>query len=332
MKLLVLGLGSMGKRRIRNLQSLSSNEILGFDVRADRRQESEQKYGIRTVNTFEDALREDVDAFIISTPPETHVKYATAAVERNKPFLMEATVVAEGLEELNRKCKEKNLVAAPSCTMRFHPAVKIMKKLLDEGAIGRVLAFTHHCGNYLPDWHPYEDYRSFYAARRQTGAAKEMVPFELVWLTWILGDISEISCLKGKTSSLDADIDDVYQLLLRFANGALGNMLVDVVSRDSVRSTRIVGEKGTIQWSWPANLVRFYKASDGAWEEVHVDEGEPEKYYKAGEKMYIEEMNCFLRAVKREGPYIHSFDDDIRVLNLLAAAERSSKKGTHVRT
>jgi len=46
MKFLVIGLGSMGKRRVRNLQALGMENIIGFDPRADRRAEAAEKYGI----------------------------------------------------------------------------------------------------------------------------------------------------------------------------------------------------------------------------------------------------------------------------------------------
>jgi hypothetical protein len=99
-----------------------------------------------------------------------------------------------------------------------------------------------------------------------------------------------------------------------------------------VRSTRIIGEDGTIQWVWPENIVRLFEAKHEAWRETRIDEGMPEKGYKAGEKMYIDEMSCFLEAVKGQGRYIHSLDDDLKILSLLHAAERSSIEGRHVRT
>jgi predicted dehydrogenase len=108
-------------------------------------------------------------------------------------------------------------------------------------------------------------------------------------------------------------------------------MLVDVVSRDTMRSTRIVGEEGTVRWTWPPNLLRLYKAKQQTWEEIQIDEGAPEKGYKAGEKMYVDEMSCFLGAVKGERQYIHNFDDDVRILRLLQAAERSATEGKHVK-
>jgi predicted dehydrogenase len=181
MKFLIVGLGSMGKRRIRNLKYLKAGEIIGFDTMEARRNEAEEKYGIKTFDNFDKAIKEEPDALVISTPPDLHVKYAMEAAKHNKHFFMEASVVDEGIAELIVLCRSKKIVAAPSCTMRFQSSIKKLKELADSKVIGDVLLFTHHSGQYLPDWHPWEDYRKFYVARRATGAVREIVSFELVW-------------------------------------------------------------------------------------------------------------------------------------------------------
>ena len=154
MKFLVVGLGSMGKRRIRNLQYLEAGEITGFDLREDRCQEAEKKYGIKSFKVFEEAIMENPDIFIISTPPDQHIEYALIAAKSNKHFFTEVGLSTEGIDELVTLSKKKNIVAAVSCSMRFHPAVQVIKKLVKKKEIGRILAFTHHCGHFLPDWHP----------------------------------------------------------------------------------------------------------------------------------------------------------------------------------
>lgn len=320
----------MGKRRIRNLQHLKAGEMIGFDLREDRRREAEERYKIKTFGDFEKAMAEDPDALVISTPPDLHMKYAIIAAKENKHFFTEASVVDDGMEELIRLIKGKRIVAAPSCTMRFHPAIKKIKELVDERAVGRPLVFTHHSGQYLPDWHPWEDYRKFYAAKKKTGAAREIVPFELVWLTWVLGDVKVISCFKGKISDLDVEIDDVYQLLLKFKSGLLGHLLVDVVARYPTRHFRLLGEEGVIEWNWNTNLVRLYRAEEKSWESYPADEGMPEKGYIIGEGMYTEEMRSFLKAINGEAEYPYTFEEDWKILKLLYDAERSSDTGVHV--
>lgn len=330
MKFLVVGLGSMGKRRIRNLQRLKAGEIIGFDLRGDRRKEAEEKYGIKTFGDLKKAMATDPDALVISTPPDLHMKYAMIAAKNNKHFFTEASVVDEGMDELITLCKDKKIVVAPSCTMRFNPSVQKIKELVETSAVGKPLTFTYHSGQYLPDWHPWEDYRKFYVARKKTGAAREIVPFELVWLTWVFGEIDEISCFKGKVSSLDVEIDDVYQIILKFKSGVLGHMLIDVVSRVPYRVFRLMGEEGVVAWDWSKKKVEVFTAKDKRWKEFLVEEGGPERGYIAGEKMYVDEMNRFLKAIKGEEKYPYTFEEDREILGLLHAAEKSSEKGKHV--
>jgi predicted dehydrogenase len=333
MKFLVVGLGSMGKRRIRNLQYLRAGTIVGFDTREDRAKEAEEKYKIRAFIDFDEAMKTNPDALIISTPPDLHMKYARIAAMSNKHFFTEVNVVDEGLDELINLCKDRRTVAAPSCTMRFNSSVKRIKKVVDRNEIGRPLAFTYHSGQYLPDWHPWEDYRKFYVAKRKTGAAREIVSFELVWLTWIFGGIEAVSCFKGKTSILDIDIDDIYQVLLKFENGVFGHMQVDAVSRVADRSCKIFGENGVVFWNWGED-VRVYTAKDKQWRRYQEKKGVSVVGYdeKIREEPYIEEMKQFIKAVRKEEKYPYTLEEDRSVLELLYAAEESSDKQEHVKT
>ena len=172
MKFLVVGLGSMGKRRIRNLKQLSQNNIIGFDPRNDRCAESHEKYGIETFTDISLALKEKPDAMIISTPPDLHMHYAKIAINNKIHFFTEASVVQEEMDEVIQKLKNSNIIGSPSCTMRYHPIILKVNELIISDKIGKPLAFLYHSGQYLPDWHPWEDYRTFYVSKRKTGACR----------------------------------------------------------------------------------------------------------------------------------------------------------------
>lgn len=332
MKFLIVGLGSMGKRRVRNLQYLKAGDIIGFDVRQDRTKEVEEKYKIRIFTDFDDAMAENPDALVISTPPDLHTKYARIAATNNKHFFTEASVVEEGIDELVVLCKNKQIVAAPSCTMRFNPSIRKIKEIIDSGVIGKPLAFAYHSGQYLPDWHPWEDYRKFYVAKRETGAAREIVSFELVWLTWIFGAIDIISCFDEKVSKLDVDIDDLYQIMMKFKNGVNGYMQIDVISRVPDRSCKIFSEEGVIFWNWGEG-VKVYTAKDKQWNNYPEKSGTSVEGYseKIKEEPYIEEMNSFIRAIRKEGKYPYTLEEDKSVLELLYATEKSSREKIHIK-
>ncbi len=327
---LVIGLGSMGKRRIRNLQRLGLTTIVGFDPREDRRTEASSQYGVKTVATIEDGFAATPDAVVISTPPDLHVRYARQAVANDLPFFMEASVVDDDMERLREEAERAGVVAAPSCTLRFQPSIKKMKELIDGGRIGDALTYTYHSGQYLPDWHPWEDYRKFYAGQRRTGACREIVPFELVWLTWLLGPVDRITAMKAKVSTLDVGIVDAYQVLVRHRVRTLGPLLVEVLAREAIRRCTIVGSDGTIVWDWSGKRVLLYDAKTKATTEFVEDHGTVHPGYVHAEEPYVDEIRAYLDACDGRAPWPYTLQDDIGILGLLRSAEQSSDDGRTV--
>lgn len=327
MKFLVVGLGSMGKRRVRNLQFLKERDIVGFDPRADRRAETAEKYGIQVFGSFEDAMALQPDALVISTPPELHFQYAKQAIEAGKHFFSEVGVGTEGIDPLIQMTKGKSLVAAPSCTLRFHPLVAMIKNVVDSGELGNILTFSSHSGQYLPDWHPWESYEDFWVSKRQTGACREQFVLEAIWLTWILGPIQAISCFKNKLTTLDTDIDDSYQMIVRLEKGRLGHLMLDVVSRVPCRSGRLFSEEGVLEWSLTEKYVRVYTASNKQWRELKEPEHQTEKGYIHAEKMYIDEMNHFVKAIRGEATWMYPLTADRQIQEALEAADQSAETG-----
>lgn len=327
----VIGLGSMGKRRVRNLTRIGLPRVIGFDPREDRRIEArEQTPTLELVSDVNDGYAAAPDAVVISTPPDLHTSYARDAVRHGLPFFTEASVVDDDADRLLEESRQAGVVAAPSCTLRFQPSIKRMKELVDAGRIGTLLAFTHHSGQYLPDWHPWEDYRRFYAGQRRTGACREIVPFEFIWLTWLAGEVRNVTAYRAKVSDLDVDIDDVYQVLTRHDGGAIGHLLVDVLAREPIRRTTLIGSLGTLHWEWAERTVTLYEASTKAHTTFTEDIGTVQAGYVHAEEPYVEEMRAYLAAVAGERPWPYPLEDDLAMLRLLQAAERSSDEGRHI--
>ena len=327
MKFLVIGLGSMGKRRIRNLQALGYTELAGFDPRTDRRAEAQANYGIAVFDAFETALRKHKpDALIISTSPKQHMFYAWQGRELGLPCFIEASVVeADRILALSQAIKGSGLVMAPSCTMRYFPGPKLVKELLGKGTIGRPLNINYQTGQYLPDWHPWEPITDFYVSDRETGGCREIVPFELTWLDDIFGLSEPLFCVKTRLTDLQADIDDIYHCLLRYPGGGLANITVDVISRPVAgRELRILGSDGVLVMSADENCVRYVAGKSQEWVRIDLGGGTVETGYINPEEPYIAEMADFVAAVRARDPlrFPNSLEDDWRVLNTLARLEQ----------
>lgn len=328
---LVVGLGSMGRRRVRNMAALGIGRIIGFDTREDRRLESVERYGIETVTTFDAGMALDPDALIISTPPHRHLEYAHGAIAAGVHFFMEANCFIEGMAELVDALRDAKLVAAPSRTWWFVEDVKKIKELLDAGALGTPAMFQHHCGHALPLWHPWEDYRTFYGGWADAkGAGWDMVGFELYGLTRLFGPVKSLSAMYGKRATFDAPIDDTFQLNLEFAAGALGHAMIEVVSPVSYRTLRVVSETGVIAWDHVAHTVDLFTAAGGEWTHFALDPGHSEPMYHAAEEPYIEEMDTFFRAVTGQAPYPATFEDELAMMRLVDGVRESQETGRRV--
>lgn len=333
MKFLVIGLGSMGKRRVRNLIALGYKEMIaGFDLREERRAEAE-KYGITTYDSFEDAMSEHKpNVFVISTPPNLHMHYAYIAEKNSIHCFIEASVVdADKILELSNIIKEKNILMAPSCTMRFYPAPMKIKELIEQDKIGKVLNYNYQTGQYLPDWHPWEKISDFYVSNPDTGGCREIVPFELTWLNDIFGDAQPLACVRRKLTDMPADIDDIYHCLLSYPDNVIGNLTVEVVSRPrATREIRILGSLGEIVYNADDNQVKYINTDMDDWEVINFNLGTIEAGYINPEEPYINEVKAFVNALKKvengeKSDYPNSLEDDYKILKTLYKLEDISE-------
>lgn len=329
MKFLIIGLGSMGKRRIRCLKELGFNDIYGIDVRIERCNEVRELYEIETVHLENQGnIFEKVDAYIISVPPDLHHIYMKKAIEYGKHFFVEASVVDTDMTEIIKAIKDINIVAAPSATMQFHPAVQKIKTLINNSELGSVSNFFYQSGQYLPDWHTYENVSDFYVSKKETGGAREIVPFELTWLTDIFGWPTKVSGQVKKTIDIVGaeTIDDTYNILLDFDNYS-GVLTVDVVSRFATRRLLINGSKKQLIWDWNKNVIEIYDPELKVWDVMNYDSGKAENGYNEnlGETMYIDEIKTFIDAINKGSSFINTLDKDYEVLQLLYAIESSSQ-------
>jgi len=331
MKFLVVGLGSMGKRRIRNLITLGydAKKIAGFDIRSERCEEAESLYAIASFGNFTDAIESfSPQAIIISTDPSCHMDYAEPAFDLGLHCFIEASVTElERIKGLCNKLKDSSLVIAPSNTMRYYPGPSLIRKIIEKELIGKPLILNYHTGQYLPDWHPWENIEDFYVSRRETGGAREIVPFELAWINEIFGNPAPICGVKDKLAAFQADIDDIYCCLLRYPNGMIANVTIDVISRPkATRSLMILGSEGKIIFDGDKNSVRYINTSMSDWAETFFDSGTVEEGYINPEEPYIAEVRDFIAAIEKVDRKIfpNSLEKDIEVLALLNRLEMMS--------
>lgn len=343
MKFLIIGLGSMGKRRIRNLQQINQNDIIGFDIKPERREEAKKNYNITTFETIDDSWNENPDAVIISTSPKQHFEYAKKSAKGKIPFFTEInTMSISQMNELIKIINKNQTIGIPSCNLRFHPLVKKLKNLVDKKIIGKSLYFNLHSGAYLPDWHPWEKIDQFYVSEKETGGGRDELAWELTWIFWVMGPPKNIIANTVKLGDFEANILDTYDILIEFQNGSIGHILVDVISLPFIRTCEIMGTEGTIRWDWDESQIRYNSKKNRKW--ILYRESELIKGYKIErqqkgfaisenlglQESYIEEMKNFIEVIQNKKEIDYTFEDEKNQLTVMYAAEKSFETGRKI--
>ncbi len=321
-KFLVIGCGSIGTRHIVNLLALGAGEIVAYDIRPDRRDAVRANHGIAVVDTLEEGWAANPDVAVIASDSNTHVELALQALRRGCHLFIEKPLShsLDGVDRLVRTAAEAQRVVLVGCNLRFNPGLIHVKALIGAGAVGRVAAARAETGQYLPDWHPEQDYRTEYSASRERGGGVllDSATHEIDYLRWMLGDVVRVSCFHGHLSHLRTDTEDTAAILLRFASGAIGEVHVDYVQRVFSRSLHVIGDEGTIRWDHDASEVRWYTAATQRWQRFENPPGWQRN------QSFVDEMAHFVRCIAGEE---QPAQDLVAAADLLAIALAAREGG-----
>lgn len=331
-RVLVVGSGSMGNRRIRNMKSLGINQIAVFDLNPSRLEKFSDQPEIQVFSDFKNAIDTfRPEALVISTPPDKHFEYVDAAIKLGIPSFLEASVEdSEKVAHFAAISSEKQVLVAPSTTMRHFNFAQKIRETLQEGIVGKPLYINYHVGQYLPDWHPWEDIKDFYVSKPSTAACKEIVPFELTWLCELLSDYEPdvLTSVIGKSGNIDAPIDDLYNSVLLSENGCLLNLTIEILSRPAAtRKFHLVGATGTITYDALTMTLTVQTANPEKIQSLDM-KIKPVEGYIYSDQPYEEEMNHFFTAIleKQSHLYPNDLTRDAKVLNLLKIIEDKAIK------
>jgi len=331
---LVLGLGGIGQRHVRNLRRLLGDEVefTAYRVRGDAAvltdtlhvessEGVEEKYRIRTVPSVEAGVEERPDVVLVCNPSSLHVVAATAAARAGCHLFIEKPLGdrRDGVETLIEIVDSKETVALVGYQWRFHPLLARVSQLLAESSIGKILTVRAESGDYLPGWHPYEDYRRMYAARRDQGGGVILSQIhEMDYLYWLFGRPSRVMAMGGRRSSLDIDVEDAASILMDFG-GLPVHAQLDYLQRPARRSLQIVGESGTILADLLAPRLQVFM--DGSVIEDATFEG----FTRAD--MFLAEMQHFLRCVAGKDQPVVTLRDGYQSLIMALGARESLETG-----
>jgi predicted dehydrogenase len=339
MRFLVAGLGGIGQRHVRNLRALvgPDAEILAYRVRGDSPTLTDSlavepgdsidlKYGLKVFADLDAALDKGPDAVLICNPSSLHLPVALKAARAGSALFIEKPLssTSEGTDELIDLVETHHLVGLVGYQMRFHPSLLRVHALLEAGAIGRVVAARIEVGEYLPDWHTYEDYRQMYAARADLGGGVILSQIhELDYVYWLFGMPTRVFALGGHLTRLEVDVEDTASILLEcFVDGRAVPVHVhqDYIQRPPSRTCEVIGDAGKILVDLRQLTVTAYDA------EGNITESSSNPGFERNQ-LFLEEMRHFLACLEgRETPRV-SIRDGARSLMIALGAKRSIETG-----
>jgi predicted dehydrogenase len=320
MKAIVVGFGSIGQRHVRNLLKFKDIEIIICTKRT--RINLKNKNRIKVFKSLEKSLDEKPDIGFITNETSLHVPTCIKLASRGIDLFIEKPLSNSDKEikKMLKIVKNKKIVTLIGCNLRFNPFIQKIKELISTNQIGRIISIQVNCGTFLPDWHPYEDYRFSYAARKELGGGVILtVIHEIDYLYWFFGDVKEIFSISGKFSDLSLNVEDLSASLLRFKNNIIAELHLDYFQRPDSRSCKIIGTKGVIQWDEESNLVKLYNAEKRKWiNKIKI------KNYDYNDE-YIKEITHFIRCVKTRKNSINSIYEGVKTLQIALAIKKASR-------
>ncbi|MBI4926597.1 MAG: Gfo/Idh/MocA family oxidoreductase [Anaerolineae bacterium] len=315
MKFLIAGYGSIGRRHLRNLRELGEQDIVLYRSRRSTLPEDEIA-GLPVETDLDAALAHKPDAVIISNPTALHLQVAIPAAERGCAILMEKPIAHDlsQVDEFRRAVKRGGAVVLVGFQLRFHPTLQRAAALLAEGAIGKVTSARAHWGEYLPNWHPWEDFRQGYAARPDLGGGVILTlchPFD--YLRWLLGEY-QVEWAAGGSLGLGLPVEDSVDMGLRFESGAAGTLHLDYLQQPAAHTLEIIGTGGTLRWNNADASLTLHTPEDLDGRVFAPPQGFERNW------LFLDEMRHFLAVARDEVVPLCSLEDGVRALELALTA------------
>lgn len=324
MEVLVVGLGSMGKRRIRLLKQFKHiTNIVGIDNREDRREEAVHCLNCNVCENINQALEQypNIECAFICTSPLTHSRLITSVLNYNLHVFTEINLVDDGYENNMKLASEKKKVLFLSSTFYYREEIQYIRK----GILGKnKLNYVYHIGQYLPDWHPWENYQNFFVGNKRTNACREIMAIELPWLTGTFGSVNNVHVIADNISGLRIQYPDNYMIQIEHEHGNKGILVIDVVSPKAVRNLEVYGEGVYYSWNGLPDSLEYYDQGSKQIKKVKMEENEEhiDGYNKfILENAYHNEIREFFKAIDDGMIPRYGFEQDLEVLKLIDRIE-----------
>ena len=296
MRVLIIGAGSIGRRHINNLNNLGYEDIAVVDISDSNLDYIKENFKVKeTFNDFKDALSsKSYDAAFILTPPIYHIPMALELAKKGLDLFIEKPLShnLEHVDELINVKEDNNLIIMVGYNLRFNLGLRDLKSYIEKGTLGKIYYIRAEVGQYLPDWRSWQDYRKSYTAIKELGGGIILDgSHEIDYVLWLANNkVKEVKTTYDKVSDLEINVEDIAEAILRFENGIIASIHLNMVERGYNRYCKVVGEKGSIKWIFKDDVREFY---DGESKKLMV-----EKYELDQNHSYLDELKHFFYCIE----------------------------------
>ena len=324
--LLVVGSGAIARRHLANAMAMGIATRYTVLRREPGPDDAALKdAGAEVVFSLDDALARRPVCAIVATPAPTHVAIASQLAGEGVHLLVEKPIAARSPDasDLIQVCQNLNVILLVGYVLRFAPTIRRVRDAIFEGRIGRVESARADVGQYLPDWRPGRDYRTSVTARRDLGGGALLeLSHEFDYLRWLLGDASAVRAWAGRLSTLDVDVEDSADVIVRFAGGPVASVHLDILRRCPSRTGRVDGTEGSLVWDLLTAETRWLRPDHMP---VQLTTPEDTRF-----DMYREELAHFAECVAGRATPLISGEDALETLRVVEAARTAAESGCEV--
>jgi len=325
--ILVIGVGSVGKRHLLNLKNMNC-KLSGMDPNSERLREVSTEVSLVFQFTSLEQIEKywhEFDGVIVCSPPKFHKEQCIISAQKNIPILLEKPLtkdLEEGMELYNALNKLNGKLLLGYTYRWWRPLIEFRKKI-QNGEIGKPLHAKFFMSAHLADWHPWERYQDFFMASKELGGGALLDESHFIDLMiWIFGVPESIYASVEKISNLDIETDDNVDMVIKYENGLRITIHLDLYGRPHEKYISVVGDNGTLEWSFDPNQIRYSKDIGNNWEE--------QNFNLERNDMFIDVAKEFIKVIDGNPINKCTIDEGIDVMHVIDACRISSDKGRAV--
>lgn len=301
MKVLIIGIGSIGRKHISAIRTISSDiEIVALRHKPD----AEAYHNVQNIYSLDKINVSNFDFAIVANPTSQHKATLSKLIEYHIPLFIEKPLHSSlDIEQLVDQIQSSKILTYVACNLRFLDCLVFAKELARNQYLGQLNEVNVYCGSYLPDWRPETDFKKSYSAIPEMGGGVHIdLIHELDYIYWIFGSPKQTRKCFSNKSSLNIAAFDYANYLMEYNDFSV-NVILNYYRRDVKRNMELVFENDTVEVDLLKNQVKKKK----------------EVLFSSEQRIndtYIPQMSYFIDCIKKKQTSMNTVKDAFNVLKI----------------